>query len=424
MLIIMTGIHHLITALNFKHSLDRDDAQPPIEKSIFDIISIYLDQGIFPNSISSSYRVLISFILLSGVVLSNSYASGLASVLTVPRYGKPIETIHDFVQTPYRWGAPAIAWVLSLFGADARDIQMVVEKFDIDEDDHLYRRALAGDYGLGVELLNGGSYAFGSYIREDNVRSFDILKEEFYFTYTIGYSQRGWPLMEYFNKFNLEAIQFGFVIQWEKRTMRKYLSHRVQEALQQISSGNNEGEELAPLTTQHIVGSMIILGIGLSAALVVFVLELILFALISRYERLHGKSSNTKVTRNTKSAFLMAKWLFGEAGNMQLKPPEAGGGCFNDSAWEIPSPVPVGSTIDDRSQLEDEELLDINPAELVECWYSDDEQEEEETDTIGAGGGGKMTCSHNLQGHRFKKLHHKKTKGIKGQILKAISTIG
>lgn len=56
--------------------------------------------------------------LLSGVVLSNSYAGGLASVLTIPRYEKSLETIHDFAQSPYRWGDPAIAWILSLVDAE------------------------------------------------------------------------------------------------------------------------------------------------------------------------------------------------------------------------------------------------------------------------------------------------------------------
>nr|XP_029720867.1 uncharacterized protein LOC115262612 [Aedes albopictus] len=285
MMVLMTGVHHFITTLNLRH-LDSDAAQPPVEKSLFDMISIYLDQGIFPNTAHSSYRVLICFILLSGVVLSNSYASGLASVLTIPRYGKSIETIHEYSQTPYRWGAPAIAWVLSLLGVESHDIKSVVDKFDIiPDEEQLHRRSLAGDYGLGVELLNGGSYAFGSFIREDNVRSFDILKEEFYFTYTIGYAQRGWPLMEYFNKFNLETIQFGFVIHWERRTVRKYLSHRVQEALMEIAAGHNEDDEFGPLSTQHIVGPMIILGIGLSAALVVFVCELIFASLCRRYRK-------------------------------------------------------------------------------------------------------------------------------------------
>ncbi|XP_053686084.1 uncharacterized protein LOC128735624 [Sabethes cyaneus] len=273
MLVVMTAVHHFITSLNLKH--DDKSVQPPIEKSIFDMISIYLDQGIFPNSVSSSYRWLISFILLSGVVLSNSYSSGLASVLTVPKYGKSIETIHDFVQTPYRWGAPAIAWVLSLYGADSHDIQQVVEKFDmLPDEEELYRRSLAGDYGVGVELLNGGNYAYGSFIRENNVRSFDILKEELYFTYTIGYSQRGWPLMEYFNKFNLEAIQHGFIIFWETQAIRNFTTFHIEQALLEIAKGHQEKDELRPLSIKHALGSLWILMIGSTAATVVFLGEL------------------------------------------------------------------------------------------------------------------------------------------------------
>ncbi|XP_062555554.1 uncharacterized protein LOC134220503 [Armigeres subalbatus] len=299
MLILMTGVHHLITTLNLRH-LGNDASQPPLEKSIFDMISIYLDQGVFLNSISSSYRVLISFVLLSGVVLSNSYSSGLASVLTVPKYGKPIETIHEFSQTTYRWGAPAIAWILSLIGVENHDIRSVVDKFDIvPEDEQLYQLSLAGDYGLGVELLNGGSFAFGSFIREDNVRSFDILKEEFYFTYTIGYAQRGWPLMEYFNKFNLEAIQFGFLIQWEKQTIRKYLNHRVHEALVEIAAGHNEVDGLGPLTTQHILGSIIILGIGSSVSLIIFVCEFIVSSLHRYFRKMNRNQFLGSTTRFT-----------------------------------------------------------------------------------------------------------------------------
>ncbi|XP_039442687.1 uncharacterized protein LOC120423077 [Culex pipiens pallens] len=290
MLVLMTAVHHMITAL------DPNSPQPPFDKSIFDIISIYLDQGVFPNSHSSAYRFLVSFILLSGVVLSNSYTSGFASVLTIPRYGKSIETIHDFVQTPYRWGAPAIAWVLSLFGADSHDIQTVVRKFDMTPDEEqLYRRSLSGTYGLGVELLNGGNFAFGSFIREDNVRTFEILKQELYYTYTIGYAQRGWPLMEYYNKFNLESIQHGFLIYWEGRTARKWLNNRIQQALMEISAGRNEGEELAPLTVQYIVGPLWVLAFGLSAAFGMFVCEIGWKKLTGLWRKITLKRANRRL---------------------------------------------------------------------------------------------------------------------------------
>ncbi|XP_055590895.1 uncharacterized protein LOC129742976 [Uranotaenia lowii] len=275
MLVIMTAVHHIITTLNRKHSSDRDAPEPPIEKSIFDMISIYLDQGIFPNSVSSSYRILIAFILLSGVVLSNSYAGALACVLTVPRFEKSIETIHEFVSSPYRWGAPAIAWILSLFGANSSDIKGVINKFDLSPDEEwLYQQTLTGQFGVGVELLNGGNYAFGSFVRRDNVHSFEILSEEFYFTYTIGYSQRGWPLMEYFNKFNLEAIQFGFMTYWEREALRKYADNVVEQALLKAASKQTNSDELAPLTMNHILSPLIILGAGTFGAFLIFVVEL------------------------------------------------------------------------------------------------------------------------------------------------------
>ncbi|XP_058832492.1 uncharacterized protein LOC131690606 [Topomyia yanbarensis] len=290
MLVVMTFVHHMITSLNLKHSMDRDSAQPPIEKSIFDMISIYLDQGIFPNSISSSYRVLISFILLSGVVLSNSYAGGLASVLTVPRYEKSIETVHDYVLSPYRWAAPAVAWIFALFGAESYDIRTVVERFDeVPDENEMFRRSLPGDYAIGVELLNGGNFAYGKSVRDENVGTFDIMKEILYFAYTIGYSQRGWPLMEYFNKFNLEAISHGFIIVWERQAIRKYTSTRMQQALIQISEGHKDEEEKKPLTTEHVLGPMIVLMIGLLAALTIFLGELAWHKLSIRIQKRQSK---------------------------------------------------------------------------------------------------------------------------------------
>ncbi|XP_055533378.1 uncharacterized protein LOC129723281 [Wyeomyia smithii] len=275
MLVIMTGVHHLITSLNVKHSNDRNAVQPPIEKSIFDMISIYLDQGIFPNSVSTSYRLLISFILLSGVVLSNSYSGGLASVLTVPKYEKPINTIHDFVLSPFRWAAQSIAWIFALIGAESYDIQQIVKKFDeVPDEDEMYRRSLKGDYSIGIELLNGGAYAYNKAVRAGNVASFHMMKEYVYFAFTIGYTQRGWPLMEYFNKFSQESIQHGFVIAWERQAIRKYTSIYIQQVLSSISGGDYSQDEEKPLTVEHILGSLFVLLFGLSASLIIFIVEI------------------------------------------------------------------------------------------------------------------------------------------------------
>lgn len=46
MMMIMTVVHHGITTLNL---IVNNSPMPPIEKSVFDMVSIYLDQGIFPK---------------------------------------------------------------------------------------------------------------------------------------------------------------------------------------------------------------------------------------------------------------------------------------------------------------------------------------------------------------------------------------
>ncbi|KAL9696198.1 hypothetical protein quinque_015483 [Culex quinquefasciatus] len=46
MMMIMTVVHHGITTLNL---IVNNSPMPPIEKSVFDMMSIYLDQGIFPK---------------------------------------------------------------------------------------------------------------------------------------------------------------------------------------------------------------------------------------------------------------------------------------------------------------------------------------------------------------------------------------
>ncbi|XP_039442700.2 uncharacterized protein LOC120423090 isoform X2 [Culex pipiens pallens] len=270
-LIGMTVVHYGISTLNLFGS-----PKPRFEKSIFDMISIYLDQAITHNKSTLSYRVLIACVLLSGVVISNSYSGGLASVLTVPRYGKSLETIHDFAQSPYRWGDPAIAWVLAIVDAESVDLKTVVKKFDnIPDVEQLYRRTLPGDFGIGIEFLTCQKINVGPYIREDNVHLFELPKEMLYYSYTTVASQRGWPIMDRLSHFILVANQHGLVLHWEKRNLRRFQTTRLEVALDPANSGCQKDVEVQALTVEHIFGPMFILFVGAAFATGTFLLEVI-----------------------------------------------------------------------------------------------------------------------------------------------------
>ncbi|EDS28973.1 conserved hypothetical protein [Culex quinquefasciatus] len=220
---------------------------------------------------------------------------GLASVLTVPRYEKSLETIHDFAQSPYRWGDPAIAWILAIVDAESVsisyylenskkhnsnllqvDLKTVVKKFDnIPDVEQLYQRSLPGDFGIGIEFLTCQKINVGPYIREDNVHLFELPKEMLYYSYTTVASQRGWPIMDRLSHFILVVNQHGLVLHWEKRNLRRFQTTRLEVALDPAVSGCQKDVEVQALTVEHIFGPMFILFVGAASATGTFVLEIV-----------------------------------------------------------------------------------------------------------------------------------------------------
>lgn len=104
---------------------------------------------------------------------------------------------------------------------------------------------------------------------------FETLKEITYYDYTAGVSQRGWPLMGYFNKFVLEVVQGGFLIYWEREMLRKFQSNRLALALEPIITGRRPDVAVQRLAVGHILGPLYLLFMGTGVAVVVFALELV-----------------------------------------------------------------------------------------------------------------------------------------------------
>lgn len=62
--------------------------------------------------------MLLFFIHILSLVIATSYSSALSSVLTVPKFEESIDTLHKFVESHIRWGAPSTAWITPLRNAD------------------------------------------------------------------------------------------------------------------------------------------------------------------------------------------------------------------------------------------------------------------------------------------------------------------
>lgn len=65
-----------------------------------------------PRGISGRY--FISLLFIFQLFLTSTYSSGLATVMTIPRYEAPINTVREFYQRGTYWGATQEAWITSI----------------------------------------------------------------------------------------------------------------------------------------------------------------------------------------------------------------------------------------------------------------------------------------------------------------------
>lgn len=75
-----------------------------------------------PSGISGKY--FMGLLFLFQLFLTSTYSSGLATVMTIPRYDDPVNTVEEFYKSGMYWGATQEAWVTSIQHVkDVSDIQ-------------------------------------------------------------------------------------------------------------------------------------------------------------------------------------------------------------------------------------------------------------------------------------------------------------
>ncbi|EAT36955.1 AAEL010999-PA [Aedes aegypti] len=136
-------------------------------------------------------------------------------------------------------------------------------------------------------------------------------------------------------------------------------------------------------------------------------------------------SSKAWQKQSHQSALLMAKWLFGKSKPEQKINPKSTPSVIEGISTG--SPTVKDTLVDkaegvicepiDRNEPGDEEA-EVNPGDMVECRYSDDELTEDELEQ-------ESICTGRLRGHRYRKLKAPKRRkvGHVEIILRARNTI-
>lgn len=83
------------------------------------------------------------------------------------RYINRIDTVHQFVAKSIKWGATQPAWAMTLKTPNEMDRKKMIKLFEIRSAIFLRNASFSRNYGLGIEKLHSGNYAFNDYIKAD-----------------------------------------------------------------------------------------------------------------------------------------------------------------------------------------------------------------------------------------------------------------
>ncbi|KAJ9599189.1 hypothetical protein L9F63_010320 [Diploptera punctata] len=225
-------------------------------------------------------RHLVTWLILFFFVVTTGYSAGLASVLTLPKYEPPIETPVEMADRDVVWGGMDIAYVFFLQKSLDPKMRKLASNFIEANEEYLTKKAQTGEMGFVIERMLNGHFFLPTYVTEKTMKKLRVMKEDYVYGHCVYMIRKGSPYKNIINKIVHKVRDTGLVLYWEDRTVRRYMSTRRQHAV--INSRKDMDNGPTRLMIRHVTGSFYLLFYGLSASLVIFIFEILIYHVLCK----------------------------------------------------------------------------------------------------------------------------------------------
>uniref|UniRef100_A0A1A9WSE8 Ionotropic glutamate receptor C-terminal domain-containing protein n=1 Tax=Glossina brevipalpis TaxID=37001 RepID=A0A1A9WSE8_9MUSC len=226
-------------------------------KTFLDVFAVFIQQPSADTSLHRfAPRLCLAALLCATITLENTYSGQLKSILTTPLFTDPVDTMDKWIKTNWKWTAPSEVWITNIIHSDLMKEQILVQKFEMNDYDSLYKATFKDDYGLGIEGLSSGSFAFGKYITAPALEGKIITKDVVYSTMTIATAIRGWPMISLLDQHISQCLETGLYLHWEKKNVFQLLDRHIQDILITLAAGYKPKIPPQKLTVESVSGAL------------------------------------------------------------------------------------------------------------------------------------------------------------------------
>ncbi|KAK9892095.1 hypothetical protein WA026_018297 [Henosepilachna vigintioctopunctata] len=251
-----------------------DIAYNTIRNSFWALLKISLSQGLTKtvNNGHLPVRIILVIFLLMYSILDSTYFSGLASIMTIPRFEQPINTVSDLAQENVNIFAISDAWIFSIEKAEDEEYVKILSNFHIASDE---QRELSKqeNNAFFIERLPFNNYAINDYIKEDVIENYHLMEEDVYWEYTRFFLRKSSVFTQIFDVFLLHLMENGIASRWQQEAVYHFMDFNVQRITFLKDSKKIVARAVVKLNLFHVQGAFALLIIGYSLSFIVFLIE-------------------------------------------------------------------------------------------------------------------------------------------------------
>uniref|UniRef100_A0A336LV05 CSON002664 protein n=1 Tax=Culicoides sonorensis TaxID=179676 RepID=A0A336LV05_CULSO len=253
---------------------DDKERKLSLSETMLTVFKISLFQSVTIKTKIGSSLIMFGTFLVFSVKIGNLYAGGLASIMTVAPYEKPVDSIEKLVNTNLKWGITSINFVYPLEESNIPTHKEYVKKFIVQPGEDWLKDVNAQRAAAMVETMEHGTLVYQPYINKNNSKFLMMLKETLYKEYTALITTKTWPYMEQLNRIVLMQMESGIKSYWEYQSAAKFLDYEVQKNIEENTKllGNFKPVKLS---VPHITGALFLLIFGNLIGTVIFVIEIL-----------------------------------------------------------------------------------------------------------------------------------------------------
>ncbi|XP_052565957.1 uncharacterized protein LOC128093403 [Culex pipiens pallens] len=214
--------------------------------SLLTMIGFYMEQSARMRTDMVSCIFLFTSLLFAGFMVGNSYGGGLAGVMTVKQYEKPIDTTKDLAASGLPFVGVALSWIYSILYSTQPHVQTLVKNYRIVDEDYLVDHSKTHDVGFCVEQSEYGHFVPSSFVDVEASTMLQKLKDNLYWETVAALVTKTCPFKQPFNDLIMKVKQTGVQHYWELQTVNRYLQTTVQKNIMDTrqACGDDETQEV------------------------------------------------------------------------------------------------------------------------------------------------------------------------------------